>query len=90
MGGVNDEFLQIFLDEARDVLDDCERHCLKLQEGFSAAECDALFRSAHNLKGSARSVGLAAFASFIHAAEDIITLVRSRRTYGYCARIARS
>ncbi len=71
------EFVQIFLDEAQDVLTEWERHCLAMHTQPNPASCDALFRSAHNLKGSARSVGLDAFARLIHKAEDLITLVRS-------------
>jgi len=37
---------------------------------------DALFRSAHNLKGSARSVGLEGFARLVHGSEDAINLLR--------------
>lgn len=71
------EFVQIFLDEALDILSEWERHCLAMQVNPNPASCDALFRSAHNLKGSARSVGLDAFGKLIHKAEDIITLVRA-------------
>lgn len=71
------DFVQIFLDEAVDILNEWERHCLAMQAQPNPASCDALFRSAHNLKGSARSVGLDAFARTIHKAEDLITLVRS-------------
>lgn len=77
MSGVDLEFVGIFLQEARDVLADWERHCIDLEKEFTQEKIDALFRSAHNLKGSARSVGLETFASFIHKAEDIITAVRS-------------
>lgn len=77
MNSVDLEFVGVFLQEARDVLADWERHCIDLEKEFTQEKIDALFRAAHNLKGSARSVGLESFASFIHRAEDVITAVRS-------------
>jgi len=74
------EFLKIFLEEARDILSDWERNCLALQSDPSQAVCSALFRAAHNLKGSARSVGLAEYGTFIHTAEDVITNIRDGKT----------
>ena len=78
-GDTENEFLKIFLDEAEDILSDWEKHCLKLQVHNNQETCDALFRSAHNLKGSARSVGLAEFGRFIHCAEDVITQLRDKK-----------
>ncbi|MBC7530958.1 MAG: chemotaxis protein CheA [Oligoflexus sp.] len=73
---IPNEFLAIFLEEALDILSDWERNCLALEVAADDAVCSALFRSAHNLKGSARSVGLAEYGKFIHCAEDLITLIR--------------
>jgi two-component system chemotaxis sensor kinase CheA len=74
---LSSEFIEIFLEEAQDLLVEWERICMRMQDGATQADCDALFRSAHNLKGSARSVGLASFAGLIHRAEDVISLVRA-------------
>ena len=73
---VNGEFVQIFLEECGDILADWERHCLGLEQSPTPERLSALFRAAHNLKGSARSVGLNEFAKLIHKAEDLITLLR--------------
>ncbi|RZA18350.1 MAG: hypothetical protein EOP10_21220 [Proteobacteria bacterium] len=73
------EFLQVFLEEAVDILSDWERHCLSLQAKNTPETLSALFRAAHNLKGSARSVGLGDFGKFIHKAEDLIVLLRDGR-----------
>jgi len=86
---LNREFVQIFLEEARDLLYDWERHCIAMGVEPSAATCDALFRTAHNLKGSARSVGLERFGKTIHKAEDLITLVREGKSV-FSAEIGRA
>lgn len=69
-------FLGIFLDEVEDTLQHWESDCLKLNKGESkAAALQSVFRHAHNLKGTAKSVGQVAFAEFVHSAEDLITLL---------------
>jgi two-component system chemotaxis sensor kinase CheA len=72
----NDEFFLTFLEEAIDILADWEKHCLGLDRGFDKTTVDALFRSAHNLKGSSRSVGLDTFGGFVHKTEDVISALR--------------
>ena len=70
------EIIQTFLEEAQDTLLNWEKTCLDLEKEYSQSKCDTLFRYAHNLKGSARSVGLDDFGSCIHKVEDIITALR--------------
>ena len=79
MTTVEDTFLAIFLDEAKDILDIWERSTLAFGEHSTRDEVDALFRAAHNLKGSSRSVGLQAFGSFVHKIEDLMTDVGQDR-----------
>ena len=74
------DFLSIFLDEAEDTLQLWEADCLalsKISERHSLWQ--SIFRHAHNLKGSARSVGLENYAAFIHKAEDLITALRDEK-----------
>src|SRR5689334_15078861 len=71
------DFIAIFLEEAKDLLADWEKRCLDLERGAEQGKIDALFRVAHNLKGSSRSVGLEQFGGLVHRAEDVITLLRS-------------
>jgi two-component system chemotaxis sensor kinase CheA len=71
------EFLTIFLDEAVEILQKWESSCLSLEKNKDLETINELFRSAHNLKGSSKSVGLDAFAQFVHAAEDLITRVKN-------------
>ncbi|MBQ49472.1 MAG: hypothetical protein CMP10_18985 [Zetaproteobacteria bacterium] len=72
-------FLECFLEEAIEILDNWEKHCLALEGGFNKEHCDALFRSAHNLKGSSRVVGLEELGGFIHVIEDVIMLLKDQK-----------
>lgn len=72
MQDFDSEILFIFLDEASDSLTEWERCCFALQRGHDADAVAQLFRCAHNMKGSARSVGLAELGEFIHAIEELI------------------
>jgi len=70
------EILQCFLDEAADSVSEWERACLEFESSKNASCLDALFRSAHNLKGTSRGVGLEEFASVVHEVEDFIQGLR--------------
>lgn len=70
------EILQCFLDEAADSVSEWERACLEFESSKNASCLDALFRSAHNLKGTSRGVGLEGFASVVHEVEDFIQGLR--------------
>ncbi|MDD9952373.1 MAG: ATP-binding protein [Zetaproteobacteria bacterium] len=69
-------FLETFLDEAKDILTEWEEAIQGLASGFEEARIDQLFRAAHSLKGSSKSVSLDVFGSFVHTAEDLLTLVK--------------
>jgi two-component system chemotaxis sensor kinase CheA len=77
MSGGDDQFVLTFIDEAVDMLDKWEAS-LQL-EAESNCDIDALFRCAHNLKGSSRSVGLDSFGEAVHQIEDVIQQVRAGR-----------
>ena len=69
-------FIPIFMEEAKDTLEQWERTCLEIEKNPSNESFTILFRFAHNLKGSSSSVNLDTFATFIHKIEDIISLLR--------------
>ncbi|MCX6126789.1 MAG: ATP-binding protein [Proteobacteria bacterium] len=48
-----------------------------MEKKVTSDDLHALFRCAHNLKGSSRSVGLGPFADFVHKVEDLITKVKN-------------
>ncbi|HWR39771.1 MAG TPA: response regulator [Patescibacteria group bacterium] len=71
-------FLARFAEEAA-------KHCLQLEknflaleaEGLSAERLDAVFRTAHTLKGAARMMKLPPIAEAAHGVEDVLERLRS-------------
>ncbi len=68
--------LVFFTEEVLEMLPNWEKECLKLEEDMSNPEYDALFRLAHNIKGSSKMVGLDSMGDVVHHAEDIINFLR--------------
>lgn len=82
MSDIPDDFIQTcFCVESEETLGAWERACIDLAKAgdvsLDKALLDGLFRAAHNLKGSAASVGLDAFKSLVHEAENAITGLRN-------------
>ena len=79
MSDFETEMLNMFLDEATESLEAWERSCLALGKD-SQSDADAvaqLFRCAHNMKGSSKSVGLAKLGHFIHDIEEVILKLKN-------------
>lgn len=75
---VNDRFLGLFLDEARELLQALEAGLMDLEARRDDREhLDRTFRAAHTLKGAAGMVGLRAVAEFTHAVEAVLDRIRS-------------
>jgi two-component system chemotaxis sensor kinase CheA len=72
-----ESFVHIFLEEAVEMLERWESACLRLERDVAPETLDELFRSAHNLKGSAKSVDMVSFGNVVHLAEDLITKLKS-------------
>ncbi len=77
MSDIDLELLGFFCDEATDLLTRWEALSMELEKSADTGKIDELFRLAHNLKGSSRSVGLQSFGNAIHKIEDGITLLKS-------------
>jgi two-component system, chemotaxis family, sensor kinase CheA len=76
-GAVN-EFLEAFLVEARDLVDQATRDLLVLEQApRDRSGIDSVFRAFHTLKGAAGIVEFPAMAAVMHAAEDSLAAVRS-------------
>ncbi|GAB7038194.1 MULTISPECIES: chemotaxis protein CheA [Catenuloplanes] len=71
------EALDIFITEARELLESLEEGLLGLETDPDATETvNAVFRSAHTLKGSAGLFGLSHLVSFTHVVETLLGHVR--------------
>lgn len=77
MSSSDSETLSFFFDEAHDILHKWEKLCLNYIDHQCPFDSDELFRYAHNLKGSAKMVGLEEMGHFVHQIEDVINWIRS-------------
>ena len=65
------EFIEQFLLEARELVEQATGDLLALEENPGRADrIDSVFRAVHTLKGAAGIVDFAAMARALHAAED--------------------
>jgi two-component system chemotaxis sensor kinase CheA len=72
-----DEALEIFITEARELLESLEEGLLRLEADPDDAETiNAIFRSAHTLKGSSGLFGLNHLVGFAHVVETLLGHVR--------------
>jgi two-component system chemotaxis sensor kinase CheA len=70
--------LRLFISDSEEELARMEASILALEDRPDDAETiDALFRSAHTLKGNAAMLALDGFAKFAHTLEDLLHAVRS-------------
>jgi len=70
-------YLDLFVSEARQHLQEAEREMAKLAGGSADAEgLNALFRHFHSLKGMAASMGFEEIATLSHAVEDLFDEIR--------------
>ncbi|MFG1485712.1 chemotaxis protein CheA [Halobacteriovorax sp. RZ-1] len=67
-----------FLEEAVQLLEDCEESFLELESGVDNTDehIDKIFRLAHNLKGTSRAVEFSDVAEFTHEMEELILKVK--------------
>lgn len=72
------ETLDIFKEEAADILLEWEKQCLGLKQTKDPELIEALFRSAHNLKGATSALGFQRLSTFIHKIEDVIERLRNQ------------
>ncbi|RDU98550.1 chemotaxis protein CheA [Trinickia dinghuensis] len=73
-----DDALQIFFEEAHELLTEMEAALLRLSEQSGDAESiNAVFRAAHTIKGSAGLFGLDDIVAFTHRAEGVLDRVRA-------------
>jgi two-component system chemotaxis sensor kinase CheA len=77
LGDDPDGSLGIFIEEARELLESLEEGLLELEADPDAAETvNAIFRSAHTLKGSSGLFGLHHMVAFTHVVETLLGHVR--------------
>ncbi len=70
------QFLGVFLDEAREQIVLLEEDILKLEQSPSESLLQEIFRAAHTLKGSSRTMGFVPMGELTHAMEDVFDQLR--------------
>lgn len=76
---VDDRFLEMFFEEARELLMVLEEGLMELESRQGdRAFLDKVFRSAHSIKGAAAMVGLSHIAGFTDMIETVLDKVRSQ------------
>ena len=71
------QFMQTFIAEAHELLQGMEEILLHLENGPHDADIiDALFRTAHTIKGSAGMFNLEPIVNFTHIVEDVLDHMR--------------
>ncbi|HEY8157228.1 MAG TPA: chemotaxis protein CheA [Methylobacter sp.] len=75
---IPDEYLQTFVVECRELLEEMEEALLIVEQAAEDPEViNAIFRAAHTIKGSAGMFGIDHVVEFTHAAESVLDRVRS-------------
>ncbi len=75
---IPDEYLQTFVVECRELLEQMEEALLIVEQATEDPEIiNAIFRAAHTIKGSAGMFGIDHIVVFTHAAESVLDKVRS-------------
>ena len=70
------EFLGVFLEEAREQLEQLEQDFLNLERETTPDLLQRIFRAAHTLKGSSRAMGFVSMGELTHAMEDVLDGLR--------------
>ncbi|MBS4096821.1 MAG: chemotaxis protein CheA [Sulfuricella sp.] len=72
-----DQAKQTFVEESRDLLQNMEDILLRVEsDGVNEEDINAIFRTAHTIKGSAGLFGLDYVVSFTHAVENLLDKIR--------------
>ncbi len=73
-----DQYLEIFIEEAKEHLQNCNENLLKLEENpDDLMIINEIFRSAHTLKGMSATMGYEDMANLTHALEGVLDALRN-------------
>ncbi|AHH10862.1 chemotaxis protein CheA [Borrelia coriaceae] len=76
----NEELLEIFFEEAQNLVDTLEENIMSLEDDpHNADTIDEIFRAAHTLKGGSASVDMMELSGFTHVVEDVFDAIRDNK-----------
>ena len=72
-----ERLLQVFIEEANEIIEQLDRLVMELEEGGDGASLiNDIFRGVHTLKGSANSFGFTRLGEYVHHWEDLLGMFR--------------
>ncbi|KXZ39790.1 two-component system, chemotaxis family, sensor kinase CheA [Alkalithermobacter thermoalcaliphilus JW-YL-7 = DSM 7308] len=72
-----EQYLDMFLDESKEHLENLNRNLLKLEEDHSIETVNEIFRIAHTLKGMSSTMGFEKIATLTHKMENVLDDIRA-------------
>lgn len=78
MDSFREELLETFKEEAEELLAKWESCTLRFEESHSLEDLKELFRVAHTLKGTSKTVGFNEFGDLVHEIEDVIRAAQAQ------------
>lgn len=72
-----DAMIQLYYEESEEMLQKAEECMIRLEEEYSGADINELFRIAHTIKGSSHMVGYADVGNLMHKIEDLLDCARN-------------
>lgn len=77
MKAVDVQYLQIFVDEGQEHIENLNKGIMTLESNPSPDVISEIFRSAHTLKGMAASMGFDRLAELTHGMEDLLQAIKN-------------
>lgn len=76
---LNDETVNLFIEESREMLQEVEKLLLDVEKGnYDDETLNSIFRSAHTIKGSSGMFGFVYIEKFTHVLENLLDNVRNK------------
>jgi two-component system chemotaxis sensor kinase CheA len=79
---VKKEYMELFINESQEHLDNLNNSLLKLEKKFSIELVNEIFRSMHTLKGMSATMGFEKISKLTHKAEDVLDDIRKGKLEG--------
>lgn len=75
---MNNQYLDVFLEEAKEHIENLNKYLLELENNPSQEIVDEIFRSAHTLKGMSGTMGFTQLLELTHEMENLLQEIRSQ------------
>lgn len=74
---MNNQYLDVFLEEAREHIENLNQFLLELEQNPSQGIVDEIFRSAHTIKGMSGTMGFTQLSELTHEMENLLQDIRT-------------